>query len=118
MGQEQFTVEHRPEEARYVLLDTGADTAQEAGQEQYLELDGDGEPHRIFFHTVVKEAYGGQGLASKLVQAAVEDAIASGAKVVPVCPYVVAWAKKHPEFADHIVTARPEHLNAVSDMRR
>lgn len=118
MSQEQFTVEHRPEETRYVLVDTAAATTQEAGQEQYLQLDGDGEPHRVFFHTVVKEEYGRQGLASKLVQAAVEDTIASGAKVGPVCPYVVAWAKKHPEFADHIVTARPEHLNAVSDMRR
>lgn len=38
-------------------------------------------------HTEVDSAYGGQGIARKLVLCAAEQAERVGVKVIPVCPY-------------------------------
>ncbi|SCL23494.1 hypothetical protein GA0070624_2747 [Micromonospora rhizosphaerae] len=55
---------------------------------------------RVFFHTEVDDAFAGQGLAAQLVQEALTDVRASGKRIVPVCPYVAKFLKKHDEFAD------------------
>lgn len=119
MTDDRFAVDDRPAESRYVLTDRGdgGGSAREAGQEVYADLTQAGDTHRIFYHTAVSDDYAGQGLASVLVRAAVEHAISLGYSVVPVCPYVVSWFKKHPEFAEHEITATPEHLRAVSERR-
>lgn len=120
MTQERFTVEDRPNESRYVLVDRGegGDESEVIGEEAYVDLERDGAMHRIFFHTFVSDEYGGQGLASVLVRTAVEHAVSTGRSIAPVCPYVVAWFKKHPEFAEHEVTAGPAHLRAVDARTR
>lgn len=100
------TVEHRPDERRYILLEN--DT--EVGEEKYVDT-GD---ERVLFHTVVSEAHSGKGFASVLVRAVVDDLIASGHKIVPVCPYVKAWLPKHPEYAEHIVEPTRAHLRAIA----
>ncbi|MEZ5185439.1 MAG: GNAT family N-acetyltransferase [Candidatus Nanopelagicales bacterium] len=51
-------------------------------------------------HTVVSEKYSGQGLAARLVEAALADVRANGETVVPRCPYVRDFIAKHPEWAD------------------
>ncbi len=51
-------------------------------------------------HTGVAPALEGQGLAKRLVEALVADARAQGYKVVPLCPYVNAQRRRHPEWAD------------------
>ncbi|GAA3925086.1 GNAT family N-acetyltransferase [Microbacterium soli] len=111
MTEERFIVRHAPDQSRYVLLDRGEDGtgATEIGEESYVDV-GD---ERVLHHTGVSEEYGGQGLASRLVLAAVEDTVASGRSIVPVCPYVVAWLPKHPEFDAHVVRHRPEHIAAI-----
>jgi predicted GNAT family acetyltransferase len=43
---------------------------------------------------------GGRGIASALVQAAMEVARAEGWKVVPACSYAAAWMRRHPEYRD------------------
>ena len=101
MSEDGVEVVHEPESSRYVLRKQGA----KIGEERYLE----GEGERILFHTVVDKEYGGQGLASRLVREVVEDTIAAGLAVVPVCPYVAAWLPKHPEYAAHVVEPTPEH---------
>lgn len=119
MSQERFEVQRRDGESRYVLLhhDGEGSPVQEAGVEAYVTVDsaGDADPQRVFYHTEVSEAYAGQGLGSVLVRSAVEDAIAGGYAIVPVCPYVAKWLTKHPEYAEHVVKPRPEHLRAVRD---
>lgn len=119
MPEQRFHVEHLTEQSRYVLLDRGAAEASpmstdlEIGEESYLDFAAPGGTERILFHTGVAEKYGGQGLASVLVRAVVEDTIAAGLHVVPVCPYVAAWLPKHPEYAAHVVQPRSEHLRAL-----
>jgi len=119
MTDERFKVENRPDEFRYVLLDRGDDGSGSAviGEEGYVDVEVDGRTERVLFHTEVAKEYGGQGLASVLVSAVVQDVIATGARIVLVCPYVVSWVKKHPEVAAHVVEARPEHLRAVRDQQ-
>lgn len=54
----------------------------------------------IIDHTSVPDAYRGQGVGLKLVTRAVEDARASGVKILPLCPFAAAQFGKHPEWAD------------------
>ena len=67
-----------------------------AGFTEYRDRDA----QRVFFHTEIDEAFAGQGLASVLVQQALEDVRTSGRRIVPVCPYVAKFLQKHAEFTD------------------
>jgi hypothetical protein len=51
-------------------------------------------------HTGVPPEYEGRGIAAKLVSKAVSDARDQGFKITPVCSYVVAQFRRHPEWAD------------------
>lgn len=46
-------------------------------------------------HTFVDESLRGQGIASKLVRAAVEEIRARGGRPEVTCSYAVAWFEKH-----------------------
>ena len=49
-------------------------------------------------HVGVPPAVQNRGIAGVLTQTALEWARAEGLKVVPVCPYVVAWIRRHPDY--------------------
>ncbi|NJL96000.1 MAG: N-acetyltransferase [Anaerolineae bacterium] len=51
-----------------------------------------------FTHTEVPPAHEGQGIAGKVVKAALEYAKAQNLRVVPICPYVVKYIQRHPEY--------------------
>lgn len=53
---------------------------------------------RVFDHTEVDPAFGGRGLATILVEEALQDARAAGKRIVPVCSMVVTVLDKHPEY--------------------
>jgi predicted GNAT family acetyltransferase len=57
-------------------------------------------------HTGVPDSMGGRGVASALLDYMLEDARANGFRIVPVCPYIRAQYKKHPEWAD-LFTTKP-----------
>ncbi|MCB8906170.1 MULTISPECIES: GNAT family N-acetyltransferase [unclassified Streptomyces] len=79
---------------------------QRAGLTSYRDRDD----RRVFFHTEIDDAYAGQGLAAILVEQALTDVRASGMRIVPVCPYVAKFLKKHEEFADITDPVTPEVL--------
>jgi len=54
----------------------------------------------IFIHANVPPALEGRGLGSLLVRVALDYARANGLKVVPFCPFVRAYIRKHPEYQD------------------
>ncbi|MGW5781790.1 GNAT family N-acetyltransferase [Streptomyces sp. NPDC003863] len=87
---------------RYEILVDG----ERAGLTAYRDRDD----RRVFFHTEVGEAYAGRGLASILIEQALTDVRASGMRIVPVCPYVAKFLKKHDEFADITDPVTPEVL--------
>ncbi|WP_262849995.1 GNAT family N-acetyltransferase [Mumia quercus] len=53
---------------------------------------------RQLVHTEVRPELSGQGLASVLARAALDDIRAKGWKVVPTCPYVASYVQKHDEY--------------------
>jgi predicted GNAT family acetyltransferase len=54
----------------------------------------------IITHTETPRALRGRGIASQLVQGALELIRADGLKIVAGCGFVVDYLRKHPEFAD------------------
>lgn len=54
----------------------------------------------VLVHTEVDETHSGKGYAATLARSALEDARSRGLRVVPTCPYVASYIKKHPEYAD------------------
>lgn len=54
----------------------------------------------IIDHTGVPREYEGRGIAARLVNQAIADAREQGFKITPVCSYVVAQFRRHPEWAD------------------
>jgi uncharacterized protein len=89
---------------------TGAPTAVTAGHQTYtIAVEGQVVGHadyadrgdqRVFYHTVVDPEFGGRGLATILVEEALDAARADGKRIVPVCSMVGTVLKKHPEFDD------------------
>jgi hypothetical protein len=51
-------------------------------------------------HTDVPESLRGTGAGLALVEQMVADARAEGIKIVPLCPFVNAMRRQHPEWAD------------------
>lgn len=51
-----------------------------------------------FLHTEVPPALEGRGIASRLVQAALDDARTRGLAVIPYCPYVAGYIRRHPAY--------------------
>jgi uncharacterized protein len=84
---------------------------QEAGQYEAV-LDGDVVGHAfyrldrdrvVFTHTEVSADAQGQGVASVLIGAALDDVRRHGKLAVPLCPFVVAFLKQHAEYRDLVV---------------
>jgi predicted GNAT family acetyltransferase len=51
-------------------------------------------------HTGVPAAFRGRGIAELLVSRAIADARAEGLRILPLCSYVVAQFRRHPEWSD------------------
>lgn len=85
-------VRHEPEAHRFVIEDGG----KLAGFTEYRE-SSDGTVYN-FVHTVVDPEFSGRGLAGMLVSTALEQTRGAGKTIVPTCPFVAAWLKRHPTF--------------------
>ena len=59
----------------------------------------------VLIHTEIAPAFEGRGLATRVIAGAIEDIRARGLKMVPVCSFVRAHLRRHPEDED--VRARP-----------
>jgi uncharacterized protein len=81
-----------------VRAEDGKFTIAVEGKTVGLAAFGDRGNQRVFYHTETDPAFGGRGLASILVMAALNATRDDGMRVVPLCSMVVAVLKKHPEF--------------------
>ncbi len=54
----------------------------------------------IFFHTEVDDAVEGKGVGSRLARGALDDARSRGLRITPRCPFIAAYIRRHPEYAD------------------
>src|SRR4051812_16742984 len=54
----------------------------------------------VFSHTEVAENREGEGVASALARFALDDVRDNRAlEVVPICPFIAGWIKRHPDYA-------------------
>lgn len=56
----------------------------------------------IITHTETPRALRGQGIASRLVEGALELIRADGHKVIAACGFVADYLRRHPEYADMV----------------
>ena len=99
-------------EKRHTLVDNAA--------EKRYELDlGDGMALAeyvlghgliVLTHTEVPPKYEGRGIGKELVQGVLEDIRRKKLKVVPQCPFVATYIRRHPEWTDLVppTTACPQ----------
>ena len=91
-----ITIERNDETRRYELKLDGA----LAGYAEYRM-----NPGRItFIHTVVYPQHEGQGLGSRLAKFVLDEAVARGDTIVPVCPFIAAYLREHPGVYDASVS--------------
>jgi predicted GNAT family acetyltransferase len=57
-------------------------------------------------HTVVEEAYDGQGLGSRLARFALDSVRERGLEVRPLCPFIRSYIEQHEEYADLVAHRR------------
>jgi uncharacterized protein len=89
------TREHGPTKGRFVI--------RKGGEEAELTYSITTAQLIIADHTGVPDSFRGTGAGLALVEALVAAARAEGFKVMPLCPFVNATRKRHPEWADAFV---------------
>lgn len=92
MSDEKIEVTKNEERSRFEIRLDG----ELVGLADYRDDDG----VREFPHTEVDPTVRGKGLAGRLVGEALKDTRDAGLKADPVCPYVAAYFKRHPEYQD------------------
>jgi len=94
MADVTITREDNPSKGRYVAKVVGIDGE---GELTYSRVN----PKLIIAdHTFVPDAFRGKGVARALAQRLVDDTRAQGVKIIPLCPYVNAERRKHPDWSD------------------
>ena len=64
-------------------------------------------PGRIVFtHTEVMPAFEGHGVGGRLAKAALDDARRQGLQVVPQCPFIAEYIRRHPDYEDLLERSR------------
>jgi uncharacterized protein len=92
---ESIAVQDNPGESRYELvLDEHV-----VGEILYRPAPD----HVVLLHTEVFPSFEGKGLGARLVAGALDDIRARGLHVVPVCPFVRSYIRRHPDYADLVV---------------
>jgi uncharacterized protein len=90
------TVTRNDEEQRYDVTVEG----ERAGLIAFRVSDG----VVTMLHTEVDDAVEGHGVGSELVKGALDDVRERGEKVNPVCPFVAAYIRRHPEYGDLVAS--------------
>jgi predicted GNAT family acetyltransferase len=54
-------------------------------------------------HTETLPEFGGRGVGGTLARTALEEIRARGVQVIPLCPFVSSYIKRHPEYLDLVV---------------
>jgi predicted GNAT family acetyltransferase len=93
-----ITVSDNAEKRRYEVRAGG----ELAGFSQY-EL---GSNRIAFVHTEIDDRFEGQGLASRLIAFALDDARKRGLAVLPFCPFVRGYVQRHREYGDLVPVER------------
>lgn len=104
MTEPQIAIADNPGEQRYEINVDG----ELAGFTQYRLRPG----LIAFIHTEVGDRFEGQGVGSRLIAFALDDARGRGLDVLPFCPFVNGYIQRHREYVDLV----PEAQRAQFDL--
>jgi predicted GNAT family acetyltransferase len=89
-----------------------------------FELHGDGQTAVVVYeragdllrliHTEVPQSLEGKGVGSKLVSAVLRFAEENNLSVVPLCPFVAQYVKRHPKYAAIVDPAHRWMIDSAS----
>ena len=94
----QVSVENEPAKSRY----GGRAGERLAGYVTYRQV-GDA---LALLHTEVDAEFEGEGVGGALVSAVLDDARSRGLEVLPFCPFVNSYLRRHPEHVDLVPESR------------
>jgi predicted GNAT family acetyltransferase len=89
---DDITVVNVPDQSRYEIRVGG----RLAGYAAYQLGAG----QVVFTHTKILDEFEGHGVGGRLAGAALDGARAQQLKVVPLCPFIAAYIRRHREYAD------------------
>lgn len=92
MTDETIDIIDEPGRSRFTVLVDG----QRAGHADYREVG----TSVVFTHTEIAEEYGGRGLGTRLVSAALESVRDEGRTVAPLCPFFASYLEDNPDAAE------------------
>ena len=98
MRSTQISISDNTGEERYEIQAGG----EQAGLLRYRLRPGSIE----LVHTEIDEEFEGQGLGSRLISFALNDARERGLEVLPFCPFVNDYMRRHPEYVDLVPEGR------------
>lgn len=105
----EITIRDNPGRSRFEVIDRD----KVIGQAAYI--DDNENNQRIFYHTVIREEYRGQGHAGRLAELALNQTVAADLLIIPVCPYITKYLGKHPEYAENARTPTPAILQFLDE---
>lgn len=82
-------VVHQPERKRFAIQ-----VGEKLAVLEYIAANN----YLVFSHTEVPTSLEGRGLASQLARTGLEYAKEQGQRVLPLCPYVAMYIRRHPEY--------------------
>jgi predicted GNAT family acetyltransferase len=94
----RISIENEPAKSRYV----GRAGNRLAGHINYRQV-GDA---LALLHTEVDAEFEGEGVGGALVSAVLDDARSRGLEVLPFCPFVNSYLRRHPEQIDLVPESR------------
>lgn len=115
---EGFTVTLTDKTGASVTVDKDTDRFSIAveGKPVGLTAFGDRDGQRVFYHTEVDDAFGGRGLGTIVIAEALAATRAEGLRIVPVCPMVAAYVRKHEDLNDIVDRPTPDILRWVRSL--
>jgi predicted GNAT family acetyltransferase len=85
----EIEIKHKPEQDQFEVQ-----LGDQAGVLQYQILGN----RMLITHTEVPPAFEGRGIGSALARAGLDYARERGLEVVPLCSFIAAYIKRHPEY--------------------
>jgi uncharacterized protein len=59
----------------------------------------------VFTHAEVDPRWSGLGVGSALAKTALDDVVAAGKQITPLCPFIVDYIHRHPSYVVHVDAA-------------
>jgi predicted GNAT family acetyltransferase len=97
------TVTRDPVRHRYNALVAGAEVSGFVDYQETSDLV-------VLTHTEVDQSFEGRGVGSALARAALDDVRERELKALVICPFILTWLRRHPEYVDVLFNAPPSKV--------